>query len=409
MAVRSLVVDGEAAAHKRGCYEIPRCRQRTNAVAARSLVVDGGATAHRQHLVTRPPVDATQAVVDRARTELLRSTALASQMAWGGRARVGKGIEGTKMAVSWLEVGILLLTIAALVVIVVLAVRLNHNAGPRGRTGRAGRPGRPGFPGLTGGTGPTGLEGVPGTAVNTGATGPEGPTGATGAQGFTGDASDVTGPTGFEGPTGPIATGPTGDASTVTGPTGTQGLTGPTGAASAVTGPTGFTGAAGAIGPDGPDGAPGATGPQGLPGVSAILGYGAGPADVVSGIGATLFFTEVVAGAPLDATFNTMSWAAPQTGFLSNLQIVMPGTLASVVGTTVDAQVWVSPNCGGPFAQTTIDASAVLTGGPQTMCFSDSTHTVEINPGDRIALRLEVNEGFIQTLGISAGLAYSIL
>ena len=65
VAARSIVVDGGAAAHKRGYCEIPRCRRRsgcaqtrllrdpslstaerlrTNAVAARSLVVNGGQT-----------------------------------------------------------------------------------------------------------------------------------------------------------------------------------------------------------------------------------------------------------------------------------------------------------------------------------------------------------------------------
>jgi hypothetical protein len=257
----------------------------------------------------------------------------------------------------WFEWGVLLLTIAALIAIVVLLGKVRRGErGRQGRTGTAGANGSKGTAGANGSkgvTGPTGANGVAGTATNTGAQGITGGIGASGAQGFDGD----TGPQGTTGPPGEI-------------------------------GPVGATGAS----------------------TTSIVAYGAPlTGDLTAGIGGTLFLTDYVVGAPTDTTFDQMSWAVPFAGTLHHLQVVMPAaTLSTPIEAQMSVTVWISPACGAPFASRNLSAISSVTDVPTTLCFADTIGSVAVNIGDRVAVRINLTGGTtVVANGVSVGLCYT--
>jgi hypothetical protein len=285
------------------------------------------------------------------------------------------------------------LLIATVIVLVILWCTWKAKHGSRGSRGHTGATGLQGYSLEIVGTITGGGIIVEDSFGNTGLL-ILGPTGATGATGHTGSNSIVTGPTG--------ATGPTG----TTGPTGAEGGSlFVTGTANGAVIYDEFGHTAGISN--------GSTGPTGLAGAggSAFIPYSAGIVDLIAGQGQTILFGSAIPGAPSDTIFSTASWASVDTGTVKRLQVDLSGTTVTVGTTgTVSATVYRSPACGQPFVATSLVATTTITGGyTGAICFSDTTDTVAVNQGDRIALFLNSNIGVLHALGVSAGLQYAML
>lgn len=86
------------------------------------------------------------------------------------------------------------------------------------------------------------------------------------------------------------------------------------------------------------------------------------------------------------------AWAVGATGFVSNLEIVLPNALvvASTGTVLVAATVWLSRlSDGGDFQPTPLVAQAVFDPtGAANICLSNSSNAVQVQPTDRVAIEL---------------------
>jgi hypothetical protein len=187
-----------------------------------------------------------------------------------------------------------------------------------------------------------------------------------------------TGPQGPAGPAGPAGPqGPQGPP----GPMGLQGLTGPQGA----TGPQGTVGLTGPQGAAGPQGPAGQQGPQGNPAPPTILsGWCSGVASslvgLFYGLGSEIAST-CMNGYSVDNTGlsgRNIGLPMPSSGTLKNLATVSTNT--AVDNYTVRVQIFINGVASNLVCTTTVAPAAVP-------C-SDTTHSVSVNAGDKVAIQM---------------------
>jgi hypothetical protein len=207
------------------------------------------------------------------------------------------------------------------------------------------------------------------------------------------------------------------NAAGVQGPTGPVGLQGPIVAVGSIgpTGPAGPQGFVGPAGPQGPQGLTGAQGPMGVQGPTGALGAaglnGTNTGILTGGIGQLLGAAESIELGGSGGTGNKTLYMGPGNGAdttLANVEVpVSAGTLTELlvqsdrnpgspggVAGSYTFVLCVNENCSTALTCTMTD--------PTTSC-SDTTDSVSVNDGDRIAI-----VGLATTGSNTADIAYSL-
>jgi hypothetical protein len=179
-------------------------------------------------------------------------------------------------------------------------------------------------------------------------------------------------------------------------------------------GATGFTGAAGPTGAS-------SLGGGGSRKFIALGGYGTDFTDtslaLLVGLGTSADTFPYTPGDPaFDLYLSSVAWAANQTGTLQDLSVVLYESsrdMDTSSNSGFQTQLWLSPACGNSFTGTSLLINQGLTLSPTTYCLLNTTDTVPINPGDRVALILiptggGISGGVITCNAVNAGYDYII-